>query len=55
MKIVKNDEFCTNSNENAATRGRLLRKNKEKLTKFCEYLELGEVRRCVTLVDLEKC
>ena len=25
------------------------------LTKFCEYFELGAVRRFVYLVDLEKC
>ena len=36
--------FCRNSN-----------KIRQSLTKFCEYFELGAVRRCVNLVDLEKC
>ena len=30
-------------------------KFRKKLTNFCEYFEMGAVRRCVNLVDLEKC
>ena len=30
-------------------------KIRNSLTKFCEYFELGAVRRCVNRVDLEKC
>ena len=29
-------------------------KIRKRLTTFCEYFELGAVRRCVNLVDLEK-
>ena len=36
--------FCRNSNTNSKT-----------FDEFCEYFELGAVRRCVNLVDLEKC
>ena len=30
-------------------------KIRKSLTNFCEYFEFGAVRRCVYLVDLEKC
>ena len=36
--------FCGNSN-----------KNSKEFDDFCEYFELGAVRRFVYLVDLEKC
>ena len=29
-------------------------KNTKKIDDFCEYFELGAVRRCVNLVDFEK-
>ena len=33
----------------------ILTKVQKRLTNFCEYFEFGAVRRCVNLVDLEKC
>ena len=30
-------------------------KNSEKFDEFCEYFELGAVRRCVNFAELEKC
>ena len=45
MKIVENTDF-------AEIRAKMRKKS---LTNFCEYFEFGAVRRCVNLVDLEKC
>ena len=33
----------------------ILTKIQKSSTNFCEYFELGAVRRCVNLVDLERC
>ena len=48
MKIVKNNDILLLFAE-------LLTNSRKVLTNFCEYFELGAVRRCVYLVDLEKC
>ena len=44
MKVVENKDFCRNSKQKY-----------EKFDEFCEDFELGAVRRCASLVDLEKC
>ena len=45
MKIVQKSRFFAE----------IRTKFRKSLTNFCEYSELGAVRRCVNLVDLEKC
>ena len=43
--LSKNDDFFQTFEQNF----------EKSLTNFCEYFELGAVRRCVNLVDLERC
>ena len=45
MKIVEKSRFFAE----------IRTKIRKRLTNFCEYFELGAVRRCVNLVDLVKC
>ena len=45
MKIVEKQCFFAE----------IKKKNRKRLTIFCEYFEFGAVRRYVNLVDLEKC